>query len=165
MRGRRDRNGSDDGLRVARAQGSYRCAKRRAGGQPVVHQDNGLPAYIGQCSTGTIQRNAPIYLGPLSLGDSRDDTAWDADVPSHRVLDDPTTVLGNGPECNLRQTGNTKFSSDYYIERRVEHIGHRACNGDTAARQRKHEKVAAAVGRAQGTAEYLAGSVPISEKR
>src|SRR5204863_4136065 len=94
---------------------------------------------ITQRGAGPIESDASLELMPLMVRDARDNARWNADVPSHRILDDIPPSLSDGPQRDFAKSGDAELSGDNGVERHIQRVCYRARYCDAAARQPEDE--------------------------
>ena len=163
-RGRRGRDGHDDASGLEPAHGRDGGLHRRAGREPVVHQDHGAAAHL--------ERRAVVAIEPAlcasSSSSSRAATAWitrnggfSARITSSLSNKDPSRR--DGAHRQLLVARHAQLADHEDVERGLERLGDFEGDGHAAARQGQYQHVRATGVRDQLFGEFSAGLGTISE--
>ena len=138
-----DRHGQDERGRLLRAHHRDRGAYGGAGGDAVVHQNDGAVADGGCGASVAVYAFAAIEFGLLHCGRFVDHGLRDPQAHHDIVVEHAHAAGTDGAHGELFVPGHAQFARVEQIERRVERTRHFVRHGKATARQPQHEEFTA----------------------
>ena len=154
---------SDEPLRLARSQRERCRAHRRAGGEPIVDQDDRAPADVDRAAPRAVGALAPLQLATLPDRDARERLVGDPERGDDIVVHDPRAVARDGSERELLPARRPELAHEIDVERDAELAGELESDHHAAAGQREDEHVTPVRIRREGVCEGAAGVATVPE--
>ena len=141
--GRTDRNGNDNFGSALLTQGSYRCSHSRAGGKPVVDQNDGTTIEIGRGPIVAIITLSPFQFLALDRSDHLDNRLRIGHNVEHVLVKNPDAAGSDRAHREFFVTGQAEFAHDKNIERNTEALRNLKGDWDTSTRETENNDVVA----------------------
>src|SRR6185503_11247066 len=138
---RADRHRDHDLSRSFLAESRDGRAHGGTGCQPIVYEDDGAAAQVGESAIVAISSLAPLELLALARGDALEGLVVDAIGPQHLLVHDAHATARDRADTELLVPGESDLPHDEDVQRRVERVGKLERDGDAASWKPEDDEV------------------------